>query len=192
MESLIHRDGELYYIKSFIAEDAARKLHIRLHNELDWKMESITIAGKTMPVPRQVCWYGDPGVSYHYSGTSHTARGWTQTLLELKKQVESFTDKIFNSVLGNQYRDGKDSMGWHADNEKELGENPYIASLSFGDSRRFRLRHNKSTELFECELENGSLLIMAGSLQHHWRHSVPKTARFKGNRINLTFRNIVG
>jgi len=139
-----------------------------------------------------VCWHGDPGVKYRYSGTEHLAHGWTSSLEKIKEKIETFADHSFNSVLGNQYQNGQDSMGWHADKEKELGETPCIALLSLGDERLFKVRHNNSTQTIDINLVNGSLIVMAGSLQKHWRHCVPKTTRTKGNRISLSFRNIIG
>ena len=191
MQSLLPCDGELYYFPGFIADDEAKDIHRRLLRELDWHEETIRIAGRPVPVPRLVSWYGTEGIVYTYSGTRHVAPGWRPLLLELRTQVQAHTGCRFNSVLANQYRDGRDSMGWHADKEAELGTDPCIASLSFGDTRRFCLRHNKNKTRLELNLENGSLLLMTGSLQHHWQHSLPKTATDKGNRINLTFRNIL-
>lgn len=191
MQSLIPYDGELYYFPEFIAAGQARDMHARLLNDLDWHGETIRIAGREVAVPRLVGWYGVPGIAYTYSGTRHTAQGWVPLLLELRDRLESCSGHHFNSVLANQYRDGRDSMGWHADKEPELGENPCIASLSFGETRRFLLRHNRTREVAEFELENGSLVLMAGCLQHHWRHCIPKTAHARGNRVNLTYRNIV-
>ena len=189
-QNLAKQDGEVYYLEHFIDQQEATKLHAKLLKELDWQEEQITLYGKAITVPRLVCWYGDPAAEYRYSGVLHRPIPWTSTLLELKQQIESVSQHSFNSVLANLYRDGNDSMGWHADKEKELGKNPYIASLSLGESRLFRLRHNKTKAIFNLELSNGSLLLLGGSLQHHWQHCVPKTREFKRPRINLTFRNI--
>jgi alkylated DNA repair dioxygenase AlkB len=158
--------------------------------ELAWEQESISIAGRTVLVPRLVCWYGDASARYRYSGVDHQPLPWTGTLSEIRMLVESRVGAPFNSVLGNYYRGGSDSMGWHADKEAELGINPTIASLSLGVSRRFLLRHNRTHEQCELKLAHGSLLMMAGSLQHHWRHCVPKTRAAEDPRINLTFRYI--
>ena len=131
-------------------------------------------------------WHGDG--NYTYSGIKHEAKGWTPELAFVKKRIEKFVDIKFNSVLANLYRDGSDSNGWHSDNEKELGENPIIASLSLGASRKFKLRNNRNRENIDLILENGSLLIMAGSTQAYWKHTVPKTRQYVSPRINLTYR----
>jgi alkylated DNA repair dioxygenase AlkB len=138
-----------------------------------------------------VAWYGDPQASYRYSGIAHTPLPWLPLLAELKIQIELQSKQSFNSVLCNLYRSGQDSMGWHADKEPELGNNPYIASLSFGAARLFKFRHLKTKDTVDVILENGSLLLMGGELQYHWRHSLPKTTKVSEPRINLTFRKIV-
>ncbi|QSA99126.1 alpha-ketoglutarate-dependent dioxygenase AlkB [Methylococcus sp. EFPC2] len=186
---MTERDGELYYQPGFVPPDAAGALFEQLSRELVWREEEIVIAGRHVPVPRRVCWYGDPEASYRYSGVDHSPLPWPDTLLELKQAIERYSGWSFNSVLGNLYRDGNDSMGWHADNEKELGDCPRIASLSLGAERVFQLRHRHGERL-EIRLKNGSLLLMGGSLQHHWRHCLPKTRHPTGPRINLTFRRI--
>jgi len=190
--NLIAEDGELYYLPAFIDAEAASRLFLDLRKELDWQEETITIAGRQVRVPRLVCWYGDEHARYRYSGVMHEPKPWTESLLRIKARIEAFCRLPFNSVLGNLYRDGRDSMGWHADKEKELGRNPVIASLSLGATRLFRLRQPASGKAMELYLQDGSLLIMAGTLQHHWRHSLPKSQAALGARINLTFRRIVG
>ncbi|WP_077728744.1 alpha-ketoglutarate-dependent dioxygenase AlkB [Methylocaldum sp. 14B] len=188
--NLAPRDGELYFVEDFVSRPEADALHILLRRDLAWQEEDITVFGRRVRVPRLVCWYGDAGAAYRYSGVSHEPLPWNETLSMLKDRVERFCGRRFNSVLGNLYRDGRDSMGWHADKEKELGSNPFIASLSFGAERLFRLRHNKTGETLEIVLTHGSLLLMGGRLQHGWRHSVPKAREPKTERINLTFRTI--
>ncbi len=192
MENLASQDGELYYLPGFIAQAEARGLFERLRAGLDWQQEVATLFGRRMPLPRRVCWHGDEGAVYRYSGLIHYPQAWTQDLLNLKQAVENLSGQHFNSVLGNLYRDGQDSMGWHADQEKSLGVNPCIASLSLGAERLFKIRHNKSGETLDLNLGDGSLLLMGGYLQHHWRHCVPKTRMPVPARINLTFRNIHG
>jgi alkylated DNA repair dioxygenase AlkB len=150
--------------------------------------------GKEVPQPRLTAWYGDPAAQYTYSGLTWEPRPWTPTLLDLRRRLEAATDARFNSVLLNYYRDGRDSMGWHADNEPELGAAPAIASLSLGASRRFRLRPYRgglTHPSFSLDLPTGSLLLMRGPTQQHWQHELPKTARPVGPRLNLTFRWIV-
>lgn len=189
--TLTQTDGKLELVEQFILETEAQHLLQSLLGELAWHDEDIMMFGKTIRVPRRVCWYGDPGAAYTYSGARHEPLPWTPTLQELKQRVEQFTHHTFNSVLGNLYRDGTDSMGWHADKEKELGAQPFIASLSFGATRRFRLQHNKSGQRVDVALCSGSLLTMGGLLQKNWRHAVPKEPAVTQPRINLTFRNII-
>ncbi|GAB4270968.1 MAG: hypothetical protein Kow0065_20700 [Methylomicrobium sp.] len=143
-------------------------------------------------MPRRMCWYGDPDAIYTYSGVKHVPLPWSSELLEVRLCIERDFGYLFNSVLANWYRNGHDSMGFHADNEKELGIDPVIVSLSLGDERLFRLIHNKTRQKVDVLLGHGDLLIMAGALQHHWRHGLPKTARPKSARINLTFRRVFG
>ena len=146
--------------------------------------------GRTVRVPRLVCWYGNRNAIYRYSGVEHIPHPWTKSLSELKTRIETFTQRTFNSVLGNLYRNGYDSMGWHSDDEKELGPNPFIASISLGSTRLFKVRHKSSKEQIKLLLPHGSLLTMSGPFQHHWQHSIPKTSAPIAPRINLTFRDI--
>lgn len=188
MALLLNSDGELDFVEAFVPPEEADGILARLRDELDWQEEDIVIAGRPIKVPRLVCWYGDPGTRYRYSGVVHEPLPWTALLSDLKRRVEERCGRRFNSVLGNFYRDGNDSMGWHADKEKELGPEPYIASLSFGAERRFELCHNRSRERLALPLSQGSLLLMGGSLQRHWRHRIPKMPGLRTPRINLTFR----
>lgn len=184
-------DGELYWVRAFYNQSEADRLFADFYRTLAWQEESILIFGKWCKVPRLMCWYGDPEAVYRYSGVAHQPLSWTSALWSVKVQIETFSRCAFNSVLANLYRDGRDSMGYHADNEKELGIDPVIASLSLGDSRLFRLHHKKRRENLDIVLEHGDLLIMAGALQHHWVHALPKTRQAKNSRINLTFRRIL-
>jgi alkylated DNA repair dioxygenase AlkB len=190
-KNLVPFDGELYLIKQFYQLSESDQLFAALETGLAWQEEDIFIFGKWVKVPRLMCWYGDPGAYYSYSGVNHQPRPWTTELQSVRAKVEQQCQCTFNSVLANLYRDGKDSMGCHADDEKELGLNPVIASLSLGDERLFKLHHKKRKETLEIMLGHGDLLVMAGSLQHHWLHSVPKTKKIKTPRINLTFRKIL-
>lgn len=183
-------DGELTLIESFIAATEAQQFFTTLRHELPWHDEHIRMFGKEVRVPRRVCWCGEPGAVYSYSGVRHDPLPWTTALLDLKQRVEAATQQHFNSVLGNLYRDENDSMGWHADKEKELGPQPYIASLSFGAAREFRVQHNRSKQTINVKLSTGSLLTMSGVFQKHWRHCVPKQRDATLPRINLTFRYI--
>ncbi|WP_448560944.1 alpha-ketoglutarate-dependent dioxygenase AlkB family protein [Trichothermofontia sp.] len=194
-------NGELSLYDACLTPAQADRTFAHLQTAIPWRQESITIFGKRYRQPRLIAWYGDRGKTYTYSGLVLDPLPWTEHLLYLKKQVEVLAGSSFNSVLLNYYRDGQDSMGWHSDDEPELGTNPVIASLSLGASRRFclRPRHRAVTRSqskqsrsdqpkVELELTHGSLLVMAGATQHHWQHAVPKTAKAIGPRVNLTFR----
>jgi len=146
--------------------------------------------GKRVAIPRLQAWYGDKGMDYSYSGIILTAKPWPPVLLELKQQVENKCQSSFNAVLANLYRDQDDTVGWHSDDETELGKNPVIASVSFGDERNFQLKHKDSGEKLTIPLTSGSLLVMAGETQHYWQHCLPRTKKMKSSRINLTFRQI--
>jgi alkylated DNA repair dioxygenase AlkB len=190
-ENLAPFDGELYLIKQFYRLPESDQLFAALATGLIWEEEAIFIFGKWVKVPRLMCWYGDLDAYYRYSGVNHQPIFWNEALQPVREKVEQQCGSAFNSVLALLYRDGKDSMGCHADDEKELGVNPVIASLSLGDERLFKLHHKKSKETLDITLGHGDLLVMAGTLQHHWMHSVPKTKKLKTPRINLTFRKIL-
>ncbi|HHI5410163.1 TPA: alpha-ketoglutarate-dependent dioxygenase AlkB [Vibrio metoecus] len=182
-------DGQLVWFPQFLALPQADEALTQLKTELNWQQKSIRLFGKCVLQPRLIAWYGDE--DYRYSGLTLSAHPFPERLAQLKMQCEEAAQTRFNSVLANLYRDGQDSMGWHQDNEPELGTNPIIASLSLGESRRFLLRHKQDPALkIECELSHGDLLIMAGTTQHCWQHAIPKTRQTKQLRINLTFRNI--
>jgi alkylated DNA repair dioxygenase AlkB len=169
------------------AHDADRLFH-DLNASIDWRQETATIMGRRVPIPRLTAWYGEAG--YVYSGIAMQPAAWTPPLLELKRCAEAHAGQPFNSVLLNLYRDGRDSVSWHADNEPGLGRNPVIASLSLGATRRFQLKHRQSGVQVALDLTHGSCLVMAGATQHHWLHQLPKTAQPVGPRINLTFRSM--
>jgi alkylated DNA repair dioxygenase AlkB len=188
--NLVPFDGELYLIKQFYSLPESDQLFAQLQTDLAWQEEAIFIYGRWVKVPRLMCWYGDPDAWYRYSGVNHQPMRWTPTLQAIREKVEQQCQCTFNSVLANLYRDGNDSMGCHADDEKELGINPVIASLSLGDERLFKLHHKKTKDKLDIVLGRGDLLVMAGTLQHHWIHAVPKTKKLKTPRINLTFRKI--
>lgn len=185
-------DGQLYWLRQFYAQDRADSHFQHLYNDLHWQEERLFIFGRWLRVPRLMAWYGDSGAHYRYSGVDHLPLPWTDELSSMRADVETVCATRFNSVLANLYRDGRDSMGCHADDEKELGSNPVIASLSFGDTRLLRFRHAKTGQKCDLELAHGDLLVMAGEIQHHWRHELPKTRKAKQPRVNLTFRRIVG
>ncbi len=185
-------DGELIYDPDFLGVGERRSLREYLIENVAWRQEPIKIFGKEVMQPRLTAWYGDPDTAYSYSGIVMEPLPWTEPLAEIKKRIEDFAGTPFNSVLLNYYRDGQDSMGWHSDNEPELGPNPVIASLSLGGVRRFHLKHRKRKELEtkRMDLLDGSLLVMGGALQHHWLHQISKTKKAVAGRINLTFREV--
>lgn len=184
-------DGAARYWPAAFDAAAASRLFTDVRAGIDWQAEEILIFGRRVPVPRLVAWHGDPGASYTYSGTPHVPKPWTEELLVIRRRVIALAGVDFNSVLLNHYRDGRDGMGWHADDEPELGHDPVIASVSLGAARRFCLRHRRRRGLrVDLELAHGSLLLMYGGTQHHWLHALPKTAAAVGERINLTFRRI--
>ena len=183
-------DGLLLHHEHWLPPEAAAAAFADLRAETPWRAEHIRIAGRLIPVPRRTAWYGDPGATYVYSGIRNEPLPWTPLLTKLRDAVIAAAGAPLNSVLINHYRDGRDSMGWHADNEPELGQDPVIASLSLGAPRRFVLRHaTQKGRSMAFMLGDGALLVMAGATQHHYRHAVPKTAE-AGERINLTFRQV--
>lgn len=184
--------GDLIYIANFYDRSESEYLLRSLKAELTWRQETIRLFGKPVLIPRMQAWYGDKEAYYKYSGLPLIPLPWTHTLKSIKFDLENILSVSFNSVLANLYRDGQDSMGWHSDNEKQLADKPIIASLSLGQSRKFLIKHKSSGEKIDLILQSGSLLIMHGNLQQHWQHSIPKTKKIIGNRINLTFRTIIG
>lgn len=184
-------DAEIEYYPNFFDLVKANALFERLKSEIPWQQDSITVYGKTHPQPRLTALFGNEGKPYSYSNIVMQPHPWTPLLVFVKEEVESVCETLFTTVLLNYYRDGKDSNGWHADNEKELGRNPVIASVSFGAERAFHLQHNTIKEQkLKITLEHGSLLLMKGTTQHFWKHQIPKTTKHIGPRINLTFREI--
>lgn len=191
-EQIPLKQGLMYHIPDFIGKSASFDFIQQLKQEIKWKQETLRFFGKSLLTPRLTAWYGDEGMSYSYSGLKLSPNIWTPALLEIKNMTEFATNCRFNSVLLNWYRNGNDSMGWHSDDEKELGLNPVIASVSLGAERIFRVREKLNHKnSFGIKLNNGSLLLMAGELQHYWQHCLPRSAKSQGDRINLTFRMIV-
>lgn len=188
---IVNRDGEVVLYPNFFSIQESDKFFKDLYKGVNWKQETIKFFGKNMPLPRLTAWYGDEGKSYTYSGIVQNPEAWSNTLRKIKSQIEKVTEISFNSVLLNLYRDGKDSVSWHSDDETELGKNPIIASVSFGATRRFSLRHKQSKEhKIDIDLTNGSFLLMKGETQHFWQHQIAKTSKSIQPRINLTFRII--
>ena len=180
--------GSLIYYPYFFNQQEADDLFRTLLNNVVWKQEHGRFG---RPYPRLTALYADEGVVYTYSGVSYPSLPWSEELAGIRRRVEAAANAPFNSVLLNRYRDGNDSMGFHSDDEPELGRNPIVPSISLGAERGFVLRHKKGKEKITYRLNHGSLLIMGGTLQHFWQHALPKTGVAVGERINLTFRNIL-
>jgi len=185
-------DAEVYYWPYFFTTKQSNFYLQELLSTISWRQDQIQLFGKQIWLPRLTAWYGDPGKTYKYSGIRNEPQPWTPALLEIKRAVENAGKVAFNSVLLNYYRHGQDSMGWHADDEPELGTNPVIASVSLGQERRFDFRHRTDKLLPKSSvyLTHGSLLIMQGPTQHFWQHQVPKINKPAAPRLNLTFRFI--
>jgi alkylated DNA repair dioxygenase AlkB len=191
MSTVQHHDiidgGVLLYHPHFLTPAEADALLADLKILTPWKQE---VTSFHRPLPRLTAYHADPGVTYCYSGVAHQAAPWPDYLIPIRRRVEELVQAPFNSLLLNYYRDGSDSIGYHSDDEPELGLNPIVPSLSLGATRRFVLRHRRTKERLTFDLTHSSLLVMAGTTQHHWLHAVPKTTAAVGERINLTFRNI--
>jgi len=191
LEHLPMPDADVTFYRDFYSPDESERLFHDLSENIQWKQESARFGGKAVPLPRLTAWYGDAGKSYSYSGITVHPLPWTDTLLDIKARVEGVANVTFNSVLLNFYRGERDSVAWHSDDEPELGTNPVIASVSFGATRKFQFKHKTNPDLrLSVDLIPGSLLLMAGGTQHHWKHQIPKTTKPVGARINLTFRAI--
>lgn len=190
-ENIIPLEGEdMIYIPQFIPRDKARQYFDFFREKIQWQSGSIKIFGKTHEIPRLQAWYGDDEARYSYSNIDLEPLPWTNELQEIKAGVEAYSQGTYNSVLLNLYRNGRDSNGWHSDDEKELGLNPEIASVTLGQERVFHLKHKKKALKKSLLLESGSLLIMRGETQSNWKHQIPKSKRPLDARINLTFRRI--
>ncbi|RLD23577.1 MAG: alpha-ketoglutarate-dependent dioxygenase AlkB [Bacteroidetes bacterium] len=185
------KDATVIYYPNFISSKYASEVFQKLLKETPWQEDTIKIFGKEYKQPRLTALYGKEGKSYSYSGITMFPLAFTPLLYEIKTLTEKEVNIKFNTVLLNLYRDGNDSNGWHSDDEKELGENPVIASLSLGAKRYFHLKHKKDKKLkFKIPLDHGSLLLMKGTTQHYWLHQLPKSKKVTEPRINLTFRII--
>lgn len=182
-------DGEVFLYPLTFSEH--NSLFQTLLVTTPWQQHVLTLYGRPVAEPRLSAWYGDEEAVYSYSGLRLEPLTWNKTLLKMKRRLDDLAGVCFNSVLMNLYRDGQDSMGWHSDAEPELGRNPVIASVSLGAVRRFNFQHKKRPVRISLYLETGSTLLMKGTTQHYWRHSLPKTRKAVGPRINLTFRRIV-
>jgi alkylated DNA repair dioxygenase AlkB len=185
-------NAELIYVPEFFNSQESDNYYRIIKDETNWQHDDITVFGKTYKQPRLTALFGETNQTYSYSNITMHPEAFTKDLLDIKSKVEKFSGETFNTLLINLYRDGSDSNGWHADNEKELGKNPIIASVSFGEERPFHFKHRTiKDERHKIILEHGSLLLMKGEMQHYWLHQIAKTKRHIQPRINLTFRRLV-
>jgi alkylated DNA repair dioxygenase AlkB len=183
--------ADLYYLADWLSPARAQQLARVLVDELPWTQHTVRMFGRDILAPRLSAWIGDPGAAYVYSRVLHTPLPWTPSLRELRAQLLATLGADFNSVLANRYRDGRDSMGWHSDDEPELGPQPLIVSVSLGAVRPMRFKSRKTGgERLDLPLASGSLLVMAGMTQHNYLHGIDKSRQEVGERINLTFRQI--
>ena len=192
MVNLLPRDGIVEYFGKVFSPEESDLLFEELLATSPWQHDEVILFGQKRILSRKVAWMGDEGFTYSYSGTSKSASPWSPALLMIKERIEQQISHCFNSCLLNLYHDGSEGMGWHSDDEKTLGRNPVIASVSFGAERIFKLKHRKSGEVVSVLLEDSSLLGMKGETQHHWVHTMPKTKKITTPRINLTFRTFMG
>lgn len=193
MESVIPLiDGDCVLVERFLNKTRADRFFLDIRQTALWHQPQLNLFGKAVRSPRLAAWYGDPGAVYAYSGQVNRPLPWFEALRQLRRRIEGHTGARFNGVLLNLYRDGNDAMGWHSDDEAELGAQAVIASLSLGATRRFVMRHKRRAGLavVEIALRHGSLLLMRGRTQQHWRHALPRTRQAVGARINLTFRRV--
>ena len=181
----------LHYFPEFLTADESKQLFTQLLESTPWQQSRIRIAGRNLPIPRLNAWCGDTGANYGYSGTRLPLNCWTPELMQLRQRVEEIAQHRFNSALLNLYRDGNDSVAWHSDDEAELGPEPVIASVSLGAERRFQLKKKQGKERYELVLASGALLVMAGVTQKLWQHQVPKEKGVVGQRVNITFREVL-
>jgi len=189
--NLLPMDGEVRYFGREMSYEESEKYYQLLLDGIAWEHDQAIIFGKLITTKRKIAWYGDIDFSYTYSKITKTALPWTPELLALKAMVESQLNTSFNSCLINLYHNGSEGMAWHSDAEKTLGDEPTIASLSFGAERKFAFKHKTTKQTISLVLEKGSLLLMAGTCQQHWLHRLPPTKKVFKPRINLTFRNII-
>lgn len=181
----------LRFAPAWLSRDDADALFSSLRDAIAWETHRIRMFGRTIDSPRLSCWIGDPGTGYTYSRTRFEPHPWPAALVPMRMRLRETLGASFNSVLANRYRDGRDRMGWHSDDEPELGPQPIIASLSLGATRRFALKPRGEGERLDLDLPHGSLLVMDGDTQTRYRHALPGTKRPVGERINLTFRRIL-
>lgn len=186
-------DADVRLLRGLFTHQEGAALFAELRTGVSWRQDKIRFYGKEHDLPRLQQWYGDPGLTYTWSGIRMTPEPWSPLLLKIKERVERFAGASFNTVLLNLYRNGSDTVSWHTDDEKELGVDPIIGSVSLGAERDFLLRHSGHPELGDVAilLPHGSLLVMGGATQSCWKHSLPRRKRVTGERINLTFRRML-
>ena len=185
------QDGRLVYTPGFLDARDADALMADLVRDVPWRRDEVRMFGRVHTAPRLTAWFGDLGASYRYSGTTYDPLPWIPALDALRARLVARVPNVaWNAVLVNRYRDGRDHMGWHADDEPELGPDPWVASISLGTARTFQLKPRIGGERVDLELEHGSLLLMAPPTQRHWKHRLPKRLRIQGERLNLTFRSV--
>ncbi|BDW10422.1 DNA methylase [Polynucleobacter sp. SHI8] len=189
--NLLPKNGSVYYYPEVFDEASSSNLLNVLQESLLWSSDQLMMFGKRITTRRKVAWVGDPNCPYTYSGVQKNPQAWTADLLLIKERLEKISASEFNSCLLNLYHDGNDGMGWHSDDEKELDANAPIASLSLGATRKFAFKNKEDKGSFSIFLENGSALIMYPPTQEFWQHSLLKTKKTIGLRINLTFRKII-
>ncbi len=190
-QNILPYDGEVYYEKCIWDKPNAENLLREMQQHLHWQHDELMMFGKKITTNRKVAWYGDKTYTYTYSRTTKTALLWHPLLLPIREKTETVSDASFNACLCNFYHHGNEGMTWHSDDDKEFGLNPTIASLSFGAERTFSFRHKITKEVISIILESGSVLLMKANTQSHWVHALPKSAKIKDPRINLTFRLVV-
>lgn len=189
--NVLNKDGEANYYGKVMTTSEANTYYNLLLKNINWKNDEALYHGRHTVTKRKVAWYGDQGFLYTYSNTTKQALPWTNELIDLKRKTELITNSQFNSCLLNLYHDGNEGMTWHSDDEKSMGKNTVIASLSFGAERKFSFKHRRTRQTISLLLENGSLLVMRGNTQSNWLHSLPLSSKINHPRINLTFRTII-
>lgn len=189
--NVLNKDGEANYYGKVMTTSEANTYYNLLLKNINWKNDEALYHGRHIVTKRKVAWYGDQGFLYTYSNTTKQALPWTNELIDLKRKTELITNSQFNSCLLNLYHNGNEGMTWHSDDEKSMGKNTVIASLSFGAERKFSFKHRRTRQTISLLLENGSLLVMRGNTQSNWLHSLPLSSKINHPRINLTFRTII-
>lgn len=186
----LSQDPNILYVPDFLNVQEADRLQATLTDQLAWRQDQIRIYGRTLSIPRLQCFVAEPGVRYTYSGLTLSGEGFPAFFSPVLQRIFTEYGLRFNALLANLYRDGNDTMGWHSDDEPELGDDPIIASVTLGAARSFKFRPKSGGKSWGIELEHGSLLLMGSGVQSRWQHSIPKRRTCHSPRINLTFRRI--